>query len=76
MTAENTGPEKMAPDTIAFTVRLPREIEAELPDIAAYLHKLSKSDLVRDWIVKSASEIMARANYQRAKKLMHSKERA
>ena len=33
-----------------------------------YLHKMSVSDLVRDWVVKQASEIMQRAGYQKSKK--------
>ena len=67
--AQEPVSEKTGSSTITFSVRIPKEIDEDLVHIAKYQHKLSKSDLVRDWIVREASEVMSRATYQKWKKV-------
>lgn len=50
---------------IPRSVKLPEDIETELPYMAVYYHKTTVSDLIREWIVDNAGATMNKASYQK-----------
>lgn len=52
-------------ELVPTTVRITREIYDALPDIVLFEHRAGVSDLLRDWIVDSATKLLRNPTYQK-----------